>query len=339
MRSRVRNSCALFAASDACSCSVDDAAIDRFLKETDQSRYATIVSKEALDLKLPLRFESEMQKLNFYAVLHLLNFASGYRLILKQATGSGAFESIIRLLTGCHLSQGKLDADWMVSVDAATIGDLMAIDMTVDKPHETLGAALSIVEASPAAAVAHQVASALQTTGQFLKQQKVDTLAEYVQRAAQEVHNIDEMLDKLAAIPALQDYYNLDNYEPTIHIMKKAQIMISEIQRQGMVFSWLESGDLTIFADNVVPSMMKHFGILLDNTTPCEDATQITLQQAVSIRAASIVAAERIVTRASELGFAYIGDEVDLDNYLWKVAKLPEYRQLPRYSFQDTIMF
>lgn len=86
--------------------------------------------------------------------------------------------------------------------------------------------------------------------------------------------------------------------------------------------------------------MLSHYGLL---SCPSADAAlqqdqQLEPAEIVSLRAASIVICERIIA-GSRPDFAWIGNEVDLDNYLWKVAKDPELRKLPRYVDQDTSFF
>lgn len=70
-----------------------------------------------------------------------------------------------------------------------------------------------------------------------------------------------------------------------------------------------------------------------------ESDDEMSALQATSVRAASIVICEQIVRRAEELHMAWIGNEVDLDNYLWKVAKEGDLRKLPRYSQRETSFY
>ena len=88
--------------------------------------------------------------------------------------------------------------------------------------------------------------------------------------------------------------------------------------------------------------MLQYYGLI---SCPSADEAlrndrQISLVQAVSLRAAAIVICQKIVETAATMdGYDWIDNEVDLDNYLWKVAKEDNLRALPRYSFQDTWFF
>lgn len=85
--------------------------------------------------------------------------------------------------------------------------------------------------------------------------------------------------------------------------------------------------------------MLRHYNLI---SCPSADVAlasslEITDIQALSVRAASIVICEEICKRATQLGMReWIGDEIDLDNYLWKVAKDGDLRALPRYVDRET---
>lgn len=84
--------------------------------------------------------------------------------------------------------------------------------------------------------------------------------------------------------------------------------------------------------------MLNHFKLIScpDAESALQNDGELTPLQATSVRAASIVVCEEIIRRAAELKLDWIGDEVDLDNYLWKVAKEADLRSLPRYAQRET---
>ena len=98
-----------------------------------------------------------------------------------------------------------------------------------------------------------------------------------------------------------------------------------------------------MFVDNVIPTMLHHYGILktdeassdaLRAWTASEEGVVLSKDDAYRIRAAALAAGARIVERATT-GMT----EVELDGYLWSVAKDPELRKIPRISEQDTMMY
>lgn len=89
---------------------------------------------------------------------------------------------------------------------------------------------------------------------------------------------------------------------------------------------------------DLTQSMLEHYGLMScpSAETALASDLEISDMQALSVRAASIVVCERIVREAQRLTMTWIGDETDLDNYLWKVAKEGALRNLPRYSDRRT---
>ncbi len=57
----------------------------------------------------------------------------------------------------------------------------------------------------------------------------------------------------------------------------------------------------------------------------------------VELRAASIIACDRIVEAARARGIAL--SAYQLDAYLWTLAKDPAYRPLPRHANPDTVFY
>lgn len=124
-----------------------------------------------------------------------------------------------------------------------------------------------------------------------------------------------------------------------------------------------------MFVDNVLPTMCVHLG-LLDLSQCSEEALVqwgqtstvqknnkhvgviqgpiLTISQAYIVRAAALDAGVKVVQRARDLAvqqperFAWLHNfnEVDLDGYLWSVAKDdPELRSVPRMVEKGTIMY
>ncbi|KAJ1889094.1 hypothetical protein LPJ81_006199, partial [Coemansia sp. IMI 209127] len=102
-------------------------------------------------------------------------------------------------------------------------------------------------------------------------------------------------------------------------------------------FAFPDVADMTVFADNVVPAMLQHRGILI----PCaniankiKDGKELSLLETTAMRAASIVAAQLVADHAndSESGYA-LGEtpvnQATLDVFWWLEGKDPELRAIP----------
>lgn len=252
MRSIVRRSCAQFVSGQDCLAQIHADQIDAFLQSIDRSRYEKVLKKEKAQMTFPLKFESQHQKLNFFSILHLLNFGSGYRVILKEANGSGAFDNIIKLLFSAHLSGEPLNAAWMRSINAEKISEMMRLLMIKEVPVEN-NPILKEIKPSAAATLVHKIVAALHNTGTTLQQLgKYDFLIDYIHANVKESADIDALLENLARLPVLCDRITVDGN--VVCIYKKSQVMLSELIRNGLQVPCIESGDLTIFADNVIPT-------------------------------------------------------------------------------------
>lgn len=99
-------------------------------------------------MALPLNFPSISAELNLLSILSLLNFASGYRVPLHQATGRGAFDSIRAFVFSLYISSSVrteddlLCATGMQNVSEGKVAELMGVadKIHIEKPHPSLPA-------------------------------------------------------------------------------------------------------------------------------------------------------------------------------------------------------
>lgn len=248
----VRRTCSAFVEGPDCLAHTHIDRVDDFLHSIDKTHYAKILKKESVQMTFPLKFDSQHQKLNFFSILHLLNFGSGYRVILKASNGSGAFDNIVKLLISAHVSGGNLNAAWMRNINANTVSEMMRISMIVEVPVEN-NPILKEMKPSPAAPVIHKITGALNSTGKALESLgKYNFLIDFIQASIKESDDVDQCLDKIARLPALCDRIEVNG--EMVCIYKKVQVMLHELLRNGLQAQCIRPGDLTIFADNVIPT-------------------------------------------------------------------------------------
>lgn len=96
-------------------------------------------------MTLPLNFSSVVAELNVLSVLSLLNFASGYRVPLHQATGRGAFDNIRAFVFAAYISSSAGAGDYfsaagMQQITPTVVADLMRLthSIHVERPHESI---------------------------------------------------------------------------------------------------------------------------------------------------------------------------------------------------------
>lgn len=107
-------------------------------------------------------------------------------------------------------------------------------------------------------------------------------------------------------------------------------------------FNFTDIGDLTIFSDNVIPTMLEHFKVIRlpeQLQKRITDGQELSTQEAYLVRAAAVVACERIVQKAHNQGTFPSMTEGSLDVYLWRLGKEGDYRKIVRLQFQNTVMF
>lgn len=150
---------------------------------------------------MPLKFPSVAAEVNLISILSLLNFAHGYRVPLRRATGRGAYDNIRALVFGLYLSS-PLEADGgelmsakaMHSISSAAVADLMQLTnhMHVERPHPTIPALTVGQLGGPLYELVGLVAKVLNETGEFLVEGGYPDLGEYVLEALKEGERVGQ---------------------------------------------------------------------------------------------------------------------------------------------------
>ncbi|CAL1708253.1 unnamed protein product [Somion occarium] len=234
-------------------------------------------------MALPLKFPSVITELNLLCTISLLNFASGYRVPLHEATGRGAFDSIRAVVFSMYISadiEGDLlSAQGMQSIKAGKVAELMSVADKIyqERPHETIPAVMVGELAGPIWEVVQLVTNVLNETGSVLVKGGYPNLGAFVLEALKEGDKVKErdsdvdpecdvILERLVkAIPAFQDMALVEG-EP-VYCFKKALLTMHAIAlRFGSAtphpFPIPRTAHLPIFSDNVIPSLLVHLGVI-----------------------------------------------------------------------------
>jgi len=161
----------------------------------------------------------------------------------------------------------------------------------------------------------------------------------------------------LTALPAFRDMAII-NTKP-VYLLKKILLLVLDLHTRfstshPTLFSFHDISHLPIFADNVIPTLLHHLRILPLTAPANATPTQVQLLQELRedlgtgrattrersyvFRAAAVDACEEVVRRARERGMEGVRS-VDVDGYLWKVAKVGEMRDIVRFSDPNTVFF
>ncbi|KIP08262.1 hypothetical protein PHLGIDRAFT_104507 [Phlebiopsis gigantea 11061_1 CR5-6] len=236
---------------------------------------------------MPLNFPSVLAELNVLSLLSLLNFASGYRVPLHQATGRGAFDNIRAFVFSLYISSSVgdegdlLSARGMQTIEEGKVADLMGVagKIHIDKPHASLPGVTLGELGGPVWEVVEMVTRVLKETGDFLVKSGYQDLGAFVLEALKEGEKVrrrsddqqgspecDVILERLVrAIPAFQDMAIVDG-QP-VYCFKKAMLTLHAValrfgKSPGSTIPIPRTENLPVFSDNVIPSMLVHLGVI-----------------------------------------------------------------------------
>ena len=142
-----------------------------------------------------------------------------------------------------------------------------------------------------------------------------------------------------------------------VWLAKKAQLVAAHLHgalaaRHPALFGFADLEQLTVFADNVLPAVLRALRVIvlapgLAARIDDADATAVAAadgcggaswlrrgEEEGMLRAAAVAACERIVARG---GGAF--DARQLDAFLWKLGKEPQYRDVARHATKDTVYY
>ena len=151
----------------------------------------------------------------------------------------------------------------------------------------------------------------------------------------------------------------------SVYLFKKIQLLVLDLHTRFStsrpdLFSFHDIDKLSIFADNVIPTMLHHLNILpltiRSSDTTSRQATilkelqedlrtgrETTAERSFIFRAAAIDACEIIVQIAKDMSdmprFVKNMTAPELDAYLWQIAKKGETRDVVRFCDPNTVFF
>ncbi|PIA18227.1 hypothetical protein COEREDRAFT_39873 [Coemansia reversa NRRL 1564] len=301
--------------------------------------------------KLPLVFDNLAQELNLISLLGLLQVGSGFRRELHEMTGRGAADTMRFGCISLHISQTQLDAKGLQALTLGEISQNFGIPLLgEERPVISGTTAVMMSEPSVLRPLADIILGCLQDTGRRLERGGFASLSDFVIRICAEKPTAAHLVEKLVnAFPSLRDAADVDGQQ--VYLFRKAQLLAYDIcQRFGSTdarFAFPDIGDMSLFADSVAPVMAQHHGMLV----PCEaialkirDGRELTLAETTAMRAASIVAAQQIVSHVnspvlSRMRGKFSVNQVTLGSFWWREGKESELRDLKRLICKKTVYF
>jgi hypothetical protein len=277
----------------------------------DESRLASYAEELRNAVREPdddpgrMRLESVEDTVAFVVALDAINFGSGWFPVLHKRPGLSGYHTVATIFR----ERGAPSTDWLASVTAAECAAVFEQD-----------------PASPAMELMERFARALNQLGALLRDRYDSSACALVESAE---HSADRLLQLLRAAPYFEDrrsYRGID-----VAFYKRAQIVSADLHLAlgGRGLGRFDDLDrLTIFADNLVPHVLRVDGVLvLDDAlaAPIDDGELLVegSEEEVELRAGAVHAVE-LLTEPTGMTAA------DLDNILWNRGQGARYKAIPR---------
>lgn len=257
--------------------------------------------------------------LAFVVTWNAVNFGSGWFPVLRKRAGLSGSLTIVSALKDRFDARGAWSAAELADLRAETLAPVLGQDLAQPEVAELVGL----------------FAQALRDLGGLLRE-RYDGRFEALVGAAG--GSAARLVDVLAAMPFYRDVARFDGTDGLeVPLYKRAQITAADLAlafdgRGPGAFADLDR--LTIFADNLVPHVLRCEGVLvyeesLAGRIAREELLAPGSREEVEIRACGLHAVERLVALVRARGGAATARH--LDYVLWNRGQSPAIKATPRH--------
>jgi hypothetical protein len=245
----------------------------------------------------------------FWITLDAINFGSGWFPTLRKRDGRSGYFTIATGVRERFERAGPWSAAELCAISAAEIASVLG----QDPDHELM----------------ELFASSLRDLGARVTAESGGCFAAVVDAAGK---SAIELARLVGAWPCYADSSRYE--ELTVPFLKRAQLLAADLARAG-VDEFRDLDRLTMFADNLVPHVLRIDGVLrfepsLVARIEREELIQHGSAEEVEIRACALHAVELLV--AAGRG----GCAADVDQLLWNLGQQPRYKAQPRHRSRCT---
>jgi hypothetical protein len=252
----------------------------------------------------------------FFVTLDAVNFGSGYFPHLRKRPGKSGYYTVAASLTDHYRAHGPLSARELAALDAAGCARIFGQDR--GNP--------------PIAELMQLFANALNDLGRYLLERFGGSPTALVEAAA---GSAQELVRLLVAMPYFNDVEAYDGLEVLFY--KRAQLTAADLAVAFAGQAWGRFDDLdqlTIFADNLVPHVLRVDGALaydegLLARINREELIPAGSPEEVEIRASAVWSVELLVAELRAAGHPVTAQQ--LDYLLWHRGQQPHYKAIPRH--------
>ena len=253
---------------------------------------------------------------NFLLTLDTINFGSGYFPHLRKRPGMSGYFTMAAALHDAYVAKGPLSAGQLAEISTEECSRMFNQD-----PDNKIARELM-----------QHFSVALNDLGRFVRDRFNGRFTDLVESAGSSAGRLVHLLTNM---PFFNDVAAYGGEE--IFFYKRAQILAADLSLAfaGQAWGHFEDLDqLTIFADNLVPHVLRIDGILIYEESLVARINQGTLipagsREEVEIRACAVQAVELIKKQLSESGKMITSPQID--NFLWNRGQQPEYKAKPRH--------
>ena len=254
--------------------------------------------------------------LSFLLILDTINFGSGYFPHLRKRPGMSGYFTTASCLNDYYKKNGPLSADQLA---ALSVGQCTRI-FDQDPANKTIRELMQ------------HFATALNDLGRYLLNRFSGSFGDLVDAAGCSAARLVDLLKEMPYFNDVEPYHGLE-----VPFFKRAQIVAADLAVAFQGRSWGHFADidqLTIFADNLVPHVLRMDGVLIYEQELIERMEAAELIPAgspeeIEIRAGAVHAVELIKKSICDSGQPITSSQ--LDYYLWNRGQAPHYKAVPRH--------
>ena len=246
----------------------------------------------------------------YWLTMDAINFGSGWFPTLRKPAGLSGYNTIAAALSD-RCRNGAWSARELTEIDAATLGPALG----QDRDHELMGL----------------YAASLRDLGGHVAAEHDGTFAAVADAAGGSAVALARRLGAWVSFADCSRYGELE-----VPFLKRAQIAAADLHRAG-VAGFADLPRLTMFADNLVPHVLRLDGILRFNPELVaridrEELIEHGSAEEVEIRACAVHAVELLVAASAESRLS----AAEVDQLLWQRGQRPHYKASPRHRSRCT---
>jgi hypothetical protein len=246
----------------------------------------------------------------YWLSLDAINFGSGWFPTLRKPEGRSGYGTIAVAWRRRFERSGQLTAAELVGIEPATVAEILG----QDPDHELM----------------ELFALSLRDLGARLGEECGGDVISLIEGAG---GSAVAFAGRLGGWPCFADRSRYE--ELSVGFLKRAQILAADLQR-ARVADWSDVSRLTMFADNLVPHVLRLDGVLEFDSGLVERIERGELiehgsAEEVEIRACALQAVELMVAARADGVTA-----AELDQLLWHRGQGPSYKARPRHRTRCT---